>query len=611
MSSWPLRIMVYGAGEAVNGANQLAPQIQAQLTRLVQVCTNRYVAATALLGATNVPTLRYVLDPSGRQPVDQLQNIDVGDPNTLVNFASWSSAICPATRSVLVLSGHGAAWQDGMVDQVLGTAVTRSVTALPPAPGAFHNPRSIFGAHVNQTTAITRAILVDGQDRDYLSNAQLGAACEQIGAILGGKIDVLVLDACLMSAWEILQELDDSVRAVVGSIDELSAAGIDMGGPAASLSAVQGVAEANAIATAIVSGFQPQAAFDSCVAVDIESASWSAATTSFSAFCAGLLPWVQASPANSQAVLGALSVAATSVVEYSGGGLADVQALADAIGNMPGVPADVATDVRAAASALAACVLGRSAGQAYQAALGISIFAPNSASEYTSNRPDYVRLQFSMTTGWAAVLDTLFGIQSNQTRFVSPPAVSQAGAGAAADAEFVVTLNGLSIDQPTVQRIEKSIRSAVLETLANLDLLGDVTTTPLGAPAAVRALGSGSLSGIVHGLVVFPNSIPATAPVKPATRTSAPDAAPLSVVSSASGDSVTFQVLLRGLNLDQATRTTIDGLIRSAVLAQVATIDTGGDLRIAAPSGNPQVRSVLGDLSHILGLWIQTAAHPV
>lgn len=608
MSGWPLRIMVYGAGEAIDGANQLAPQIQAQLTRLGQVCTNSYVAATAMLGASNAPTLRYVLDPLNRQPVDQLPNIDVGDPNELVNFAGWSSAICPAARSVLVLSGHGAAWQDGMVDQVLGAAATRSVTAVPPVPGAYHNPRRIFGAQVNQTTAITRAVLVDGQDRDYLSNAQLGSACEQIGAMLGGKIDVLVFDACLMSAWEVLQELGDSVRAVVGSIDELSAAGIDMGGPAGSLSAVQGAADAKAIASAIVGGFQPQAAFDSCVAVDIENANWSVATASFSAFCAALLPWLQASPSNVQATLDALSIAATSVVEYSGGGLADVQALADAIGNIPNLPADAAANGKAAASALAACVLGRSAGQDYQAALGISIFAPNSASVYASNRPDYVRLQFSMMTGWAAVLDTLFGIQSSQTRFVSPPTAPQASAGVAADAEFVVVLNGLSIDQPTIQRMEKAIRVAVLETLANLDLMGDVTTTPPAAAAAVRALGLGGLDGNVRGLVVFPNSIAASAPAKPATRTVAPAAAPVSVTSFGSGDSITFRVVLRGLNLDQATRTTIDALIRSAVLAEVARIDTGSDLRISAPASNLQVRSVLGDMPHLLGLWIQTPA---
>jgi hypothetical protein len=42
-----------------------------------------------------------------------------------------------------------------------------------------------------------------------MSNAQPGSSCDQIGALLAGKIDVLVFDACLMSAWEILQELGD------------------------------------------------------------------------------------------------------------------------------------------------------------------------------------------------------------------------------------------------------------------------------------------------------------------------------------------------------------------------------------------------------------------
>lgn len=65
---------------------------------------------------------------------------------------------------------------------------------------------------------------------------------------------------------------------------------------------------------------------------------------------------------------------------------------------------------------------------------------------------------------------------------------------------------------------------------------------------------------------------------------------------------VEFRVLIRGLKLDQTTRALIDAAIRSAVLHEVATIDTGGNNRIVSPSEDPQTRSLLGNLSSVLGL---------
>ncbi len=191
MLEWPLRVLVYGAGEAINGSGALAPQIQSQISMLARISTNPFVAAIAQLDSSSVPAQRFVLDPSGRQPIHQFPNINVGDPNELVNFVSWSIAICPAKRSVLVLSGHGMAWEDGMVDQALGATAVRSITAAPQVPGAIRHGCSLFGSNVNPTGSLTRAVLIDGHNRDYLSNAELGAACARIGSILGGKIDVL------------------------------------------------------------------------------------------------------------------------------------------------------------------------------------------------------------------------------------------------------------------------------------------------------------------------------------------------------------------------------------------------------------------------------------
>ena len=158
-----------------------------------------------------------------------------------------------------------------MVDRMLGVAgaSTRSPTAVLRVPGSTHNARSLFGSDANPVAAMTRAVLIDGQYRDYLSNAELGAACARISSTLGGPIDILVFDACLMSAWELLHELRGSVSTVVASIDELSAAGIDMAGPVQQLTAALGASDVATVAASIARGFSPQAAFDSCVAIDL------------------------------------------------------------------------------------------------------------------------------------------------------------------------------------------------------------------------------------------------------------------------------------------------------------------------------------------------------
>jgi hypothetical protein len=597
MSVWPLRLMVYGAGEAVNGANQLAPEIQAQLGRLMQVCTNRYVAATAQLDASDVPTLRWVLDPAGRQQVVQLPNVDVGDPGQLVDFVSWSTAICPAARSVVVLSGHGAAWEDSMVDDVLGIApapLTRGPTSPPAVPGAIHHARRLFGTGVSQTKAVVRSVLIDGHDRDYLSNAELGAASDQIAARLGGKLDVLVFDACLMSSWEILQELGDSVRTVVGSIDELSAAGIDVATAAQQLSNAHGAADANAIATAIVAGFRPQAAFDSCVAVDLDRPDWNAGLAAFAAFCATLLPWVQNSAANAQAVIAALRSASSSVVQFSGGGLADVQALADAVSRLPGLPSDAATSVQTAARALSACVLGKAAGQDYQAAMGVSVFAPGSATVYASNRSDYTRLRFSTLTGWGAVLEALFNVAPGGTR-TPLPAITTTTAPAAVDAEFVVTIRGVALTDAVQQRIELAVRRATLVQLAQVDQISDVNIAP--PAAAVRLVSNLGHPG-TRGLWVNSNGVAAT-------RAVVQSAAPLDLQITTTPNQVDFRVVLHGLSLDEGSRAAIDSAIRIAALAEIATIDNLGDQYLSTPAQSQQTRSLIGQPPwKILGLVI-------
>jgi hypothetical protein len=407
---WPLRIMVYGAGQAINGSSQLDTQIQAQLAGLSQVATNQFVAAVAQLDSSSVPSVRYVLDPAGRQPITQLGNFNAGDPRSLIDFVKWSAGICPAVRSVLMLSGHGTAWQDQLANEVLGTrGITSSPLRLPSnSQGALRHSLNIFGASVSPREATVRALLVDGGDRDYLSNAELGSSFESITAILGNPIDVVVFDACLMSSWEILQEICGSVTTVVSSVDELSASGVAITNPVIIATKAEGKLTAQDFAATITRQFQPKTNFDSCIAFDLSKPQWTTAINSFQSFCNMLLPWIKASNVNAAEVKKALNIASTSVVKFSSGALADLSSLVQSLTALEGLPIECINSLQTSQANIEGCILGKSVGIDYAKALGLSIWSPNTLDNYNTNRPDYIRLRFSTTTGWCDILDVLF-----------------------------------------------------------------------------------------------------------------------------------------------------------------------------------------------------------
>jgi hypothetical protein len=398
-------VLLYGAGQAINNAAELDTDIRAQLTSLARVATNRYVAAMAQLNATAFPSVRYVLDPLGRLPVEEIADFDAGDPGVLVQFHAWADSMCAAEQTVLVLSGHGAAWEDNVARQALET---RGLASQVAGPRMLHHPHFLFGRTARKDAARARALLVDGSNRDFVSNAELGAVLRQLAAMAGQPIGVVVLDACLMSSWEVLRELSGSVATVVASVDELSAAGIDVSEPVRVATVARGRMAPPELAASFVTGFRPRASSDTCVAVQLTGPGWDRATAAFRRFCDRALTWLGASAENAAALRAALRLAATSIVQFWSGGLADIGALATAVAGVAGLPSDGAQAMRDTLAAISDCVIGRTLGQDYAGAVGISVFSPGSSDVFHRNRADYGGLSFSRETGWDKVLSALY-----------------------------------------------------------------------------------------------------------------------------------------------------------------------------------------------------------
>lgn len=123
----------------------------------------------------------YVLEDSDNDEIvseelEDLGEVNMGDPQTLVDFVIWGIDNFPARRYALVLWNHG---------------------------GAF------WGIAWDDDT--------NGSESDWLSMVDLEIALDRIEEHLGRNIDLLGFDACLMANVGVLYQVRDHVDIAVGS----------------------------------------------------------------------------------------------------------------------------------------------------------------------------------------------------------------------------------------------------------------------------------------------------------------------------------------------------------------------------------------------------------
>lgn len=110
-----------------------------------------------------------------RSPALQtMEKVDSGDWRHLADFIKWGRTTFPAKRYALVILGHGTAWRD---------------------------------------MSQTKGLALDEETGRGIENAELARAIAESG----GKLDLLVMNACLMQTVEALYDLKDSASYIVGS----------------------------------------------------------------------------------------------------------------------------------------------------------------------------------------------------------------------------------------------------------------------------------------------------------------------------------------------------------------------------------------------------------
>jgi len=161
---------------------------------------------------------RYLLNqktPLARDAVEKLGPQNTGDPAALIKFITWGVTRYPADRYALVLWNHGQGWDD---TDIYARSRLRDVRR----PRRIR--RALFRTSVEKAAAVqkegglvARAILLDDGAKDFLDNLEMKAVLAATRKLLKRNLDLLGMDACLMSMVEVGYQSRSSVDYAVGS----------------------------------------------------------------------------------------------------------------------------------------------------------------------------------------------------------------------------------------------------------------------------------------------------------------------------------------------------------------------------------------------------------
>jgi hypothetical protein len=227
-------VMVYLAGD-----NNLDSAGVVDLQEMKQVGTTPDFNVIAQFDrqGTVLHTKRYCLQKGStlnQDVVADLGETNTGDPRVLESFIEWAAANYPAEHYLLVVWNHGAGWDDTNVyraikgldynitrkqivaqaagTQVQGTVSTAQIRQI--VDRRLH--RALFSTTIKSAIE-TRAIAFDDNAQDFLDNIEMKDLLKAVTTMIGQKIDIVGMDACLMSMVEVGYQIRDSAAYIVSS----------------------------------------------------------------------------------------------------------------------------------------------------------------------------------------------------------------------------------------------------------------------------------------------------------------------------------------------------------------------------------------------------------
>ena len=205
-------VMVYMAGD-----NNLDGAALRDIEEMARVGSTKDVNVLVQLDRLeDKKTRRFQITKGGgydRDCVETFDETNTGDPKVLEDFLTWSAERYPAERYFLILWNHGSGWWEEARSRA-------AVRRTPDARLRRSASRSSLFCHKTDTPAPTthRSICYDDHSGgDALDNRELKDVLARACAVIGKKIDILGMDACLMTMVEVAWQLRDSVEILVGS----------------------------------------------------------------------------------------------------------------------------------------------------------------------------------------------------------------------------------------------------------------------------------------------------------------------------------------------------------------------------------------------------------
>lgn len=156
---------------------------------------------------------------------EELDEADSGNPQTLLDFIRWAAKAAPAERYALVVWNHGGGWRVTDLDQIYAAVRSRGASGVTTRELGVRSGqqigRALFSTSVETVLELpnagSREIASDDGTGHSLDTIELRNVLEKAVEELGRPLDLLGMDACLMSTLEVAFEAQEYAGVVVGS----------------------------------------------------------------------------------------------------------------------------------------------------------------------------------------------------------------------------------------------------------------------------------------------------------------------------------------------------------------------------------------------------------
>lgn len=227
-------ILVYIAGD-----NDLSEFGMADLREMKTVGSNADINIVAQYDPIrrDSETRRFLLTQGGSLDADEVGSFpetNTGDPKVLADFLLWGVKSFPAKRFMVVLWNHGAGWDDADVYErarSMGFGVVRRSGGITTADA--RRKRTVSASHLSRVASgrtrrslfatsfaegiSKRAIAFDDEAKDFLDNIEMKKVLARVRKAIKRPIDILGMDACLMSMFEVAYQIKGAALVTVGS----------------------------------------------------------------------------------------------------------------------------------------------------------------------------------------------------------------------------------------------------------------------------------------------------------------------------------------------------------------------------------------------------------